>query len=116
MRPVIRVVQNWKWWLGVLFAAFTGVGFPTLIDASTWYLGTDVPRLTMFFRESADGLLRIGSWVLLLAWFSALHNDQQPPATEESLIAVPAPPGPPEGSFSAEADVPPPDNGDESSD
>jgi hypothetical protein len=77
-RNALRILWNWRWWLGVTIAALLGVWLPSRIFA-TMLSGT--PRaqvLHELLRLAAAYLLAVGSWVLLLDWGAVLFASQQP--------------------------------------
>ena len=107
-RRVLRLLWNWRWWLGVVLVAVVGVVLPGnffagephgTVTAQVWAVGM---KLTVAY------LLAVASWVLLLGWWATLFGRQEPPA-EEVLVAVPVLAGPEEGSRSAVVEIPPPD-------
>jgi hypothetical protein len=109
-RRILRLLFNWRWWLGVVFASLIGVWLPAhffdkppagTVSAQVW---------SMAFKLAGAYLLAVGSWVLLLGWWATLFVQRKKPPTEEALIAVPVVTGPPRRERSAKADVPPPDD------
>jgi hypothetical protein len=108
-RRIIRLLWNWRWWLGVALAALAGVWLPSqfvkgppcgTVSAPVWIVG---------FKLAAAYLLAVGSWVMLLGWWAVLFSRSDKPPIEEALVAVPVLAGPPDRKLKAKADVPPVD-------
>jgi hypothetical protein len=106
---IIRLLWNWRWWLGVALAALAGVWLPSqfvkgtpsgTVSALVWIEG---------FKLAAAYLLAVGSWITLLAWWAVLFGRPDEPPTEEALVAVPVLAGPPDRKLKAKAEVPPVD-------
>lgn len=107
-RSVLRILLNWRWWLGVVLAALVAVWLPGgffvavpkgTVSAQVW---------SVSLKLAATYILAVGSWVLLLGWVAVLFGRQKPP-TEEALVAVPVLAGLPQGKQGARAEIPPPD-------
>jgi hypothetical protein len=94
-RRILRLLWNWRWWLGVLVAALVAVALPSRFFASEPSGTVHAQVWHVALKLTAAYLLAVGSWVLLLGWFAVLFDGQQPPA-EEELVPVPAPVGPPD--------------------
>jgi hypothetical protein len=95
-RRVIRMLWNWRWWLGVVVAALLAVELPSRLFAVTPSGGVNAQIWHVVLKLIATYLLAVGSWVLLLGWVAVLFDRQKPPG-EEVLVEVPAligPPGP----------------------
>jgi hypothetical protein len=106
-RRIIRLLWNWRWWLGVALASLVGVDMPGqffnaapkgTVSAQVWTVG---------LKLAAAYLLAVGSWVLLLAWWAVLFSRPNKPPTEEALVAVPVLSGPPDRELKARAPLPP---------
>jgi len=104
VRRILRLLWNWRWWLGVLLAVMVGVALPACFLAGS----ESEPIWFVVLKLAAAYLLGVGSWVLLLGWAATLFGREVPPK-EESLVAVPVLAGQPEGSRSAAVEIPPPD-------
>jgi len=91
---VIRMLWNWRWWLGVVLAALLAVELPSRFFAAEPSGSVHAQIWHVVLKLNATYLLAMGSWVLLLGWVAVLIGRQQPP--EEALVAVPSPAGPPE--------------------
>lgn len=106
-RGIIRLLWNWRWWVGVVLAALLGVWLPGnffskapsgSVSAQVWAVG---------FKLAGAYLLAITNWVVLLAWCAVLFTPKQAPPTEEELVVVPVLTGPPDRNLKAKADIPP---------
>jgi hypothetical protein len=106
-RRVARLIINWQWWLGVVWAAFVGVGLPTLINVATQNENAPASVWTRGLKDCVQGLLAMGSLVVLLGLLATLLGRRQNPPTEEVLVAVPVLSGPETRSAKAKADLPP---------
>ena len=104
VRRILRLLWNWRWWLGVVLAIMVGVALPACFLAGS----ESEPIWYVVLKLAAAYLLGVGSWVLLLAWAATLFGREEPPK-EEALVAVPVLAGQPEGSRSAAVEIPPPD-------
>jgi hypothetical protein len=109
-RSLMRMLWNWRWWLGVVLASLIGVYLPGrffnplpsgTVSAQVWHVT---------LKLAAAYILAIGSWVLLLAWFATLFSQKAPsanqPPPDETEVPVPLLFGPPDRSLSAKADIP----------
>ncbi|MGD0097282.1 MAG: hypothetical protein ABSB60_12360 [Terracidiphilus sp.] len=100
-RRILRLIAEWRWWLGLIAAMLTGVALPCLINAAMQSEST-TPSLwvspalwVMGLRAGGTVLLVMGSWVLLLGWLAVLLDRQRLPSNE-TPTGVPALVGPPE--------------------
>ena len=59
-------------------------------------------------KEGVNGLLAMGSWLLLLGWFAVLFNRTLPNAPE-AIVEIPALAGPPEPDKQASIKLPLPE-------
>ena len=114
MRRILRLLRNWRWWLGVVIAALVGVVLPGVLFSHAPSGSVSAQVWKVVLKLIAVYLLAVGTWVLTLAWAATLFGREERPC-EEVLVAVPVISGPPEGELSAKADVRPPDVSDESS-
>jgi hypothetical protein len=106
-RRIVRLLWNWRWWLGVVLAALAGVWLP-----GEFFKGT--PSGTVSAQVGIEGLklaaaylLAVGSWVMLLGWWAVLFSRPEKPPAEEALVAVPVLAGPPDRKLKARAPLPP---------
>ena len=107
-RRVWRLLLNWRWWLGVLWAAIAGLAVPSLISSATSGEAAAGSLWSKGLIEGINGLLDMGSWVLLLGWLATLFSRQlEQPPVEEALVPASVLTGPGEKSISAKAEVPP---------
>jgi hypothetical protein len=95
-RRVIRLLWNWRWWLGVVMAALLAVELPSRFFAAEPSGSVHAQIWHVALKLIATYLLAIGSWVLLLGWLAVLFDRQRKPPAEEALVAVPAPAESPE--------------------
>jgi len=107
-RRVMRMLWNWRWWLGVVAAALVGVWLPGRFFAGEPHGTVSAQVWSVGLKLVAAYVLAVLSWVLVLGWVATLFGRQRPPM-EEALVAVPVLAGPPEGRLSAKAEIPPPD-------
>jgi hypothetical protein len=81
-RRVLRVLREWRWWLGVLLAALAwalvSLFVTALVAIQTW-----VAELKL----GVANLLQMGIWLLLMGWFAVLF-DRHPPPEEEQLLSL----------------------------
>lgn len=108
VRRIYRILLSGRWWLGVILAAFVGVWLPSRFFVGLPHGSVSAQVWTVILKLAATYLLAVGTWVLLLAWVATLFGRQNPPE-EESLVAVPALTGAPQGKKGAVAAIPPPD-------
>lgn len=94
-RRVLRLVCQWRWWLGLIAAMVMGVALPTLIYAATQSKDTTPSLWIEDLRACAICLLAMGSWVLLLGWLAVLL-DRLRPHSDQTPTSIPALVGPPE--------------------
>jgi hypothetical protein len=113
MRGILQLLRNWRWWLGVVIAALIGVVLPGVLFSHAPSGSVSAQVWKVVLKLIAVYLLAVGSWVLTLAWAATLFGRQERP-NEEALVAAPVIAGPPEGELSARAEIPPPENRDES--
>ena len=81
-RRILRLLWNWRWWLGVLVAALVAVALPSLFFASEPSGTVHAQVWHVALKLTAAYLLAVGSWVLLLGWFAVLFNRTVPPAPD----------------------------------
>jgi hypothetical protein len=94
---VLSMLRDWRWWLGMLPAAVIMWGFPALFAAVFWGETTSQSPLNESLVRSAYGLLRLGGWILLLAWAAVIlgrgaRGSEQ--GGDDSLVPVPLGSGP----------------------
>jgi hypothetical protein len=110
-RRVIRFLFNWRWWLGVVFAALLGVWLPSHFFTAMPKGSVAAQEWAVIWKLTATYVLAVGSWVLLLGWWATLFSKSQTtPPTEEVLVPVPVLAGPPNRDLRAKAEIPPPDD------
>jgi hypothetical protein len=109
VRRILRMLFNWRWWLGVVLAAIAGVAIPANFFASKPHGTVSEQVWAVVLKLALAYLLAVGSWVVLLGWVATLFGRQQPLA-EEALVAVPVHASSPKGKQGATAEIPPPDD------
>jgi hypothetical protein len=97
LRKIIRLLVNWRWWLGVLAAAYFGVSLPGHFfkGLPSGTVSHQVWALT--FKLTGNYLLSVASWVALLAWAAVLMSRSRPATDErddESHVLAPIGSGP----------------------
>jgi len=106
VRRILRLLWNWRWWLGVVLASLVGVGLPSeffiaaprgTVAAQEWHVG---------LKLAGAYLLAVSSWVLLLGWWAVLFVKREAPPADVALVAVPILAGPPESELRAKAAPP----------
>jgi hypothetical protein len=107
-RMIVRFLWNWRWWLGVLAAALTGVWLPSQFFTAAPMETASAQLWTVGLKLAGAYLLAVSSWVLVLAWWAALFSPQhQEPPAEEAFSAVPVLSGPAGRERGATAEIPP---------
>jgi hypothetical protein len=99
-RRLLRLLMEWKWWLGLMAALAMGVALPCLIVAAMRSENATPSIWITCLRVGVNDVLSISSWALLLSWFAVLFERQQRP-TDEAPSHVPAFIGPPEPELQA---------------
>jgi hypothetical protein len=94
-RRVLRLLRNWRWWLGVLLAALVAVALPGRFFAGEPSGSVHAQVWLVVLKLVAAYVLAVGSWVLLLGRLAVLFDRQQPPA-EAVLVPAPARVDPPD--------------------
>jgi hypothetical protein len=106
-RRIIRLLWNWRWWLGVVLAALVGVDLPGQFFSGTPQGTVSAQVLSVSLKLATAYLLAVSSWVVLLAWWAVLFGRTDKPPAEEALVAVPVLAGPPDRELKARAPLPP---------
>jgi hypothetical protein len=109
LRRILRMLFNWRWWLGVVLAAIAGVAIPANFFVAKPHGTVSEQVWAVVLKLAVAYLLAVGSWVLLLGWVATLLGRQRRPA-EEALVAVPVLSGPQQGKQGATTEIPPPDD------
>jgi hypothetical protein len=102
-RKVIRFLWNWRWWGGVVVAAFVGVWLPAQFFSKQPHGTVSAQVWSVILKLAATYVLAVGSWVLLLAWWATLFMRPQGSGDDEELVAVPVLSGPPDSTLRARA-------------
>lgn len=91
-RRVVRILYEWRWWLGIVAAVIVGVAIPDLF-LPDYGSGVD-PRQTDIYRlrRALCYVLEWGSWVYLMGWYAVLLARKRPgPKSPGDDALVPAP-------------------------
>jgi hypothetical protein len=107
-RRALRLLWNWRWWLGVVVAALGGVLLPSHFFNGTPHGTASAQLWAVGLKLTGAYLLAVCFWVLLLAWVAALFGRQSRPADPE-LTEVPVLVGPPEPELQAAVKLPLPE-------
>lgn len=71
-RRVLKILFDWRWWVGMIVAVIIGGGLPSLIQAiATGGKVSQSPWVNTSWSDAHD-LLANSAWVLLMAWFATL--------------------------------------------
>ena len=96
-RKLLRMMLNWRWWIGAAIAALVGVLLPSYFFNGEPH-GTVTHQVWAVSLKLAGAyLLAIASWVLLLAWCAVLlvRDERRSKAPgDDALIAAPVGSGP----------------------
>ena len=109
VRSAIRLLWNWRWWLGVVVASLLAVLVPHLLFAKLPSGTVNAQIWAVSLKLAASYLLAVGSWVLLLAWAAVLFDRQQRPP-DSSTDLIPALIGPPDAGNQAAIKLPLPED------
>jgi hypothetical protein len=96
-RKLLRMMLNWRWWIGAIIAALVGVLLPSYFFNGAPH-GTVTHQVWAVSLKLAGAfLLAMASWVLLLAWAAVLltrdeHKPKMP--DDDALVAAPIGSGP----------------------
>jgi hypothetical protein len=71
-RRVLRVLMNWRWWIGAVVAALLGILLPSYFFHGEPQGAVAHQVWAVSLKLAAAYLLAIASWVLLLAWAAVL--------------------------------------------
>jgi hypothetical protein len=71
-RKLLRIMLNWKWWIGAVIAALMGVLLPSYFFNGEPH-GTVIHQVwAVILKVAGTYLLAVASWILLLAWAAML--------------------------------------------
>jgi hypothetical protein len=71
-RRILRVLYNWRWWIGVLLAIVIGGALPKLIQPNASSAADTFPEEIPVLRTIVFHVLSIGSWLVLMGWVAVL--------------------------------------------
>jgi hypothetical protein len=71
-RRILRVLYNWQWWIGVLFATIMGAALANLFEPSASNAAGSLPEEIPVLRTILARVLSFGSWVVLMGWVTVL--------------------------------------------
>jgi hypothetical protein len=96
-RKLLRMMLNWRWWIGAVMAALLGVLLPSYFFNGEPH-GTVAHQVWAVSLKLAGAyLLATTSWVLLLAWAAVLlaRDERRPKAPgDDAPVAAPVGSGP----------------------
>jgi hypothetical protein len=96
-RKLLRMMFNWRWWLGAVIAALVGVWLPGHFFNGEPH-GTPTHQMwAVGLKLAGTFLLAVLSWVLLLAWAAVVLESNASEATQpgdDALHLVPVGSGP----------------------
>jgi len=72
LRSILRLLFNWRWWLGAIAAAFVGVSLPGHFFRALPSGTVSHQVWAVVFKVAGAYLLPVASWVALLAWAAVL--------------------------------------------
>ena len=108
-RKILRLLLDWRWWLGVLCAGIVGGVLPSLIFNVASGREAHETVFSLGPKLVATDVLALGSWVLILGWLAVLFARQQKQPPTGKSVSAPILTGPGDKSMSAKAEVPPQD-------
>ena len=88
-RRLIRLLWNWRWWLGVVVAALAGVLFPSHFFGGLPNGTVSHQIWAVMFKLAAAYLLGVGCWTFLLAWAALLLDRAERPVLTASELPLP---------------------------
>ena len=109
VRRIIRLLFNWRWWLGVIAVSLVAVLLPSHLFAAPPPGSVKEQVWAVILKLILTYVLVVGSWVLLLGWWATLFKLPPAPSAGEELVGVPAFTGPPDRELKARA-FPPADD------
>ena len=92
-RRIIRLLLNWRWWLGAIVAAFIGVSLPGHFFRSTPAGTVSHQVWAVIFKVGGAYLLALSAFTLLLAWAATLMPSKRPVKRDDDEAEVPVPTG-----------------------
>jgi hypothetical protein len=96
-RKLLRMILNWRWWIGAVIASLMGVLLPSYFFNGAPHGSVTHQVWAVILKVAGAYLLAIVSWVLLLAWAAVLlMRDERKLETlgDDALVAAPVGSGP----------------------
>jgi hypothetical protein len=96
-RKLLRVLLNWRWWIGAVIAALLGVMLPSYFFNGEPHGTVSHQVWAVSLKLAGVYLLAVASWVLLLAWAAVLLTRQERRSEapgDDALVAAPVGSGP----------------------
>jgi hypothetical protein len=81
-RKLLRMMLNWRWWLGTVIAALVGVLLPSYFFNGQPHGAVAHQVWAVSLKLAGAYLLAITSWILLLAWAAVQLARQAEPAED----------------------------------
>jgi len=91
-RKLLRMMLNWRWWIGAVIAALVGVLLPSYFFNGEPHGSVTHQVWAVSLKLAGACLLAIASWVLLLGWAAVLlaREEHKPKAPgDDALVAAP---------------------------
>jgi hypothetical protein len=91
-RKLLRMMLNWRWWIGAVIAALVGVLLPSYFFNGEPHGSVTLQVWAVILKVAGAYLLAMVSWILLLAWAAVLlARDERKPKTpgDDALVAAP---------------------------
>ena len=93
-RKLLRMLFNWRWWMGAVIAALVGVLAPSHFFSGEPHGSVSHQVWAVSLKLAGAYLLAIACWVALLAWASVLlAGDARGPLPPDDDAMVPVPVG-----------------------
>jgi hypothetical protein len=96
-RKLLRMMLNWRWWIGAVMAALVGVLLPSYFFNGEPHGAVAHQVWAVSLKLAGAYLLSMASWVLLLAWAAVLltREEHRPNVRgDDALVPTPVGSGP----------------------
>jgi len=91
-RRLLRMMLNWRWWIGAVIAALVGVLLPSYFFNGAPHGTVSQQVWAVSLKLAGAYLLAMASWILLLAWAAVLlAREESKPKTpgDDALVGAP---------------------------